>query len=613
MARDKKTIRRAQAIQPYGPGAILDWGQECFVVMAAKGSGWKRKISLERLENYLGVLDGFRLPPLVSRGRRDIGIDTQRFPSWLFCPSCRRMTQWNRDKEVDAKGNLPKCGNGSCNEVILVPMRYIAACENGHLADIDWWRWAHSTKSADSGQCDRANKQLRFEIASEKGASLEGLRIKCGKCNSYRSLGDIGRPDALKKAGQRCYGRHPWQSRDREVSCDESLRALLRSQTAVHFSDVASALDLRVEIDEAEDAFDRLMGETLAPPNPYSFMDRNDVLGQITPLAQSVSYQLDHTVSDEEVETWLNRYFDEIEGEKEEPKSGKNSDLLEDEWPALTRISSSRSQKVPLVISDGQWPATELKGLQLPKIIEEVFLVERLREVRALVGFRRIRPDAVLVHPDMTTDVMPSWLPATEVYGEGIFLKFSQSALTEWEEDQAQNLVFRLKSIKEELQDEESIAHRFVGHLETLPRFIALHTFSHLLVRQLCYESGYHSASIRERLYVFDDKAGILLYTADGDSEGSLGGLVRQGRGDRLAGSITSALERALWCSNDPICQELPNHGLAGLNRAACHACALAAETSCSHLNSLLDRELVIGSGENGVLGLFKGAIDELL
>jgi hypothetical protein len=613
MARDKKTLRRAQAIQPYGPGAILDWGQECFVVMAAKGGGWRRKIGLDRLENHLGVADGFRLPPLETRGQSDIGINTQRFPSWLFCPGCRSMIQWSRDKEINAKGDLPKCENSLCKEGILVPMRYIAACENGHLADVDWWKWAHSRKSADGGQCDPGNKQLRFEIFSEKGASLEGLKIKCGRCASERSLGDIGRPDALKQAGQRCYGRHPWQSRDKEVSCEQSLRALLRSQTAVHFSDVASALDLRVEKDEVEDAFDRFMSNKLAPSEPFSFMNRDQVLEQISPLARSASHQLDREVSDGEVEIWLNHHFDKKDEGKEEPKGGKSSDLLEEEWPALTKISSSRSQKVPLVISDGCWPAEELKGLKLPKIIEEVFLVERLREVRALIGFRRIRPDAELVHPDMTTGVMPSWLPATEVYGEGIFLKFSDVALTEWEDNQHQNLAKRLEPIKKELRDKESIAHRFSSHLETLPRFIALHSFSHLLIRQLCYESGYHSASIRERLYVFDDKAGILLYTADGDSEGSLGGLVRQGRGDRLAGSITSALERAQWCSNDPICQELPNHGLAGLNRAACHACALAAETSCSHLNSLLDRELIVGSKESGVRGLFTDAIDELV
>ena len=112
-------------------------------------------------------------------------------------------------------------------------------------------------------------------------------------------------------------------------------------------------------------------------------------------------------------------------------------------------------------------------------------------------------------------------------------------------------------------------------------------------------------------MYVFKDRAGILIYTADGDSEGSLGGLVRQGNVDRLGPTIVAALERASWCSNDPICSEFPPQGLDGLNRAACHACSLVAETSCDHVNSLLDRELVIGSGDGEVTkGFFTDAIN---
>ena len=96
--------------------------------------------------------------------------------------------------------------------------------------------------------------------------------------------------------------------------------------------------------------------------------------------------------------------------------------------------------------------------------------------------------------------------------------------------------------------------------------------------------------------------AGILIYTADSDSEGSLGGLVRQGEADRLILTLVNAIETASWCSSDPICRELPAQGREGMNRAACHACTLVAETSCSYGNVLLDRMLLIG-GE-GLLGV---------
>jgi len=55
------------------------------------------------------------------------------------------------------------------------------------------------------------------------------------------------------------------------------------------------------------------------------------------------------------------------------------------------------------------------------------------------------------------------------------------------------------------------------------PRFILLHTLSHILIEKFIYESGYHSASLRERIYCSTNPngsmGGILIYTADGDSE----------------------------------------------------------------------------------------------
>ena len=142
-----------------------------------------------------------------------------------------------------------------------------------------------------------------------------------------------------------------------------------------------------------------------------------------------------------------------------------------------------------------------------------------------------------------------------------------------------------------------------------LPRIsahlIAIHTFAHVLMRQLVFESGYSSSALRERIYVAPDAAGVLIYTADSDSEGSLGGLVRQGRPDRLTDLILLALDQAVWCSADPVCSEAAGQGLGGFNRAACHACCLVPETSCVLANTLLDRGLLLGrpDGLPGLLG----------
>jgi hypothetical protein len=197
-------------------------------------------------------------------------------------------------------------------------------------------------------------------------------------------------------------------------------------------------------------------------------------------------------------------------------------------------------------------------------------------------------------------------LPAIEVFGEGIFLKFSDLALTKWERKNKRELESRLQGIAASLSTSKIAQHRFPNVSSAIARFIAIHTFTHLFMRQLCFEAGYGLSAIRERPYVSPSNAGVLVYTADGDSEGSLGGLVRQGKGARMADTVIAAIERAAWCSNDPICGELPENSLDGLNLSACQACGLLPETSCSHFNLLLDRQLVIGDGRDGrTLGLF--------
>src|SRR5690606_39154081 len=133
---------------------------------------------------------------------------------------------------------------------------------------------------------------------------------------------------------------------------------------------------------------------------------------------------------------------------------------------------------------------------------------------------------------------------------------------------------------------------------------IFLHTLAHLLIRQLSFECGYGSASLRERIYCNEsadqpNMAGILIYTASGDADGTLGGLVRQGKPDFFSALVSKAVASGYWCSSDPLCIESQGQGLGSLNLAACHACALLPETSCEEFNRLLDRGLVVGTPEN--------------
>jgi hypothetical protein len=612
MARER-TIRRAQAIHPYGPGAILDWGQESFVVLdTSRSAGWLSapRTRLLRLERHLGVREGFKLPP-VKEGNTGPPLSVYRFPRWLFCPSCRRLVRWTGDDErvLSRKADVPRCDQHGCEESILVPMRYVAACPNGHLSDVDWHRWAHSGRSGADGQCSPTQPKLRFLADTTRGSSLDALTISCDKCGSAQSLATLQSPSSLRDAGQACSGRQPWQGEHDRRSCSQPLHALLRSQTAVHFSTIESALDIQTGRPATEDPFEEAMGEWWNG-NPFLHDVPDAALDALMPgLQRQIDASTGSTVEPAKIREWIKRRKADEPGEAATRADGSSS-LLDAEWPALTTPTDQDAAGTLRVRSSG-WRGDQAVPKALGALIDDVFLVERLREVRAFVDFRRVAPEGQAVPPDLRSRIAPAWLPATEVFGEGIFLKLSNDGLAAWLESQREPLNRRLAPIRSNLARSDAASRKFPDADSLLERWAVIHTFSHLLMRQLCFEAGYGAASIRERLYVGSDRAGVLIYTADGDSEGSLGGLVRQGERERLVDTITVAMERSAWCSNDPICQELPPNGLGQMNRSACHACALAPETSCTHFNLLLDRVLVVGDGlADRPKGLFRALVE---
>jgi hypothetical protein len=135
-------------------------------------------------------------------------------------------------------------------------------------------------------------------------------------------------------------------------------------------------------------------------------------------------------------------------------------------------------------------------------------------------------------------------------------------------------------------------------------RLVAIHTLAHALIDQWALDSGYPASSLRERLYVADDMAGVLIYTATSDSAGSLGGVVAEAEPERLESSFRQIAARLSWCSADPLCIESGPSGVDGLNRAACHSCCLLPEVSCEEMNLLLDRALVVGTADHPEGGL---------
>jgi len=139
-----------------------------------------------------------------------------------------------------------------------------------------------------------------------------------------------------------------------------------------------------------------------------------------------------------------------------------------------------------------------------------------------------------------------------------------------------------------------------IDEVEQAPceRYVLLHSFAHALIRELALECGYTASSIRERIYAASDAdadpmAGVLLYTAAPDSEGTLGGLVSLGEPEQFGPLLRQALERAQLCSSDPLCSEHDPRSDNSVHAAACHACQFASETSCERGNRYLDRATI--------------------
>jgi hypothetical protein len=237
----------------------------------------------------------------------------------------------------------------------------------------------------------------------------------------------------------------------------------------------------------------------------------------------------------------------------------------------------------------------ESYDLSASRFLSSVSLIEKLRETRALVGFSRVFPEdgrslrarSALLRNNPIAPRM-AWLPAQVVFGEGIYLSFNEHRLETWEQlpgvrERVALLADRYATIREQ---------RHLRERAIAPRFVLIHTFAHLLMTRLIFECGYTSASLRERLYVSAEPeqlmAGVLIYTAAGDSDGTMGGLVRMGRPASLEPVIRRALEAGSWCSADPICLESRAQGPQSCNLAACHSCALVPETACEEFNRFL-------------------------
>lgn len=599
-------VRPSQLLWTYGPGALIDLPNLSVITMGLDRWDVDRCIPVEEarllgaVRKILGPqVTHLRIPPFINdegtnpfSPESKIGVPVRPFPRWLRCVKCGLLAEYDSGLfNIKANPYRPEqthfvhsnCEKGA--DADAVPARFLLACRNGHLDDFPWHWFVHGGLSDCKGT-------LRF---FERGASLqtENLWVKCDTCGQSRSL-----VHAFGREGQSnlpaCRGRHPHLDKY-DHDCEESPRAVLLGATNSWFPVTLSVLAIPLERNQLSQLI--LDG--------WNYFEDSENADEIKVVVK--------TLTKANSLPGIDKYTaEEIWKAVQERKNGGSSDIIsegdikEPEWDVLT------SPNPPT-----DWPHFLSSEADVPSeyinIFHSVLLLERLREVNALIGYTRVEA------PEESTDESerppmaglckssPSWVPAAEVHGEGIFIRFNEETLSEWE---------KVESVKQ--RDEMlRLGHQGWRNARGLDpnvgypgvRYAMLHTFSHLLIRELALECGYNAASIRERIYSGSDTnamAGVLIYTAAADSDGTLGGLVDLGKPENLGRLIEQALNRSKVCSSDPLCSEHDPSEDRSLHAASCHACGFVAETSCEKGNRYLDRALLVETFECKDAAFFK-------
>lgn len=607
MAKDRPRkphgqVRRSQIVTTFGPGAMMDLPNHSILVSGLdQWTGVNEEIVeprlLQKLKEHLS-LDSLRMfaPPRENGDSfsASSGLVGWQFPEWFVTQDVRQWVSESghqiRSRQLVHRSSLSrgKYIGDDRKKQNVVPVRFVRACRHGHIGDIDWYAFVHK----DGSKC-RAN--LWMDDVGTSGDITE-IQVRC-ECGQSRLLSEAVETGGHHKAGALglCDGSQPWLGPFANTRCEQPSRFLIRTASNAYFPQKLAVISLPPRNESVSKAVEQA----------WMFLEAAESIDDVRHerKKERVAKVLEG-ISNEEV-------WEEID-RRRNPGIESSSRLKPDELKTLIACEQERGDDVPdcnfyaRVLPKPVWDSPWMESVQ------QVVLVHRLREVVAQAGFTRFEAATTNVEGELEIGVQPAllaleitWVPAIENRGEGIFIQFKTELLDEWVSRPAvQKYGSSLNAGFDVWKSEHRASKREFPPLQ----YYLLHSLSHMLITAISLECGYPASSIRERIYAFDDVGyGILLYTGSPDSEGTLGGLVQEGR--RIHEHMRHALMQAELCSNDPVCsQHQPDnlHERRFLHGAACHGCLLIAETSCEQQNDYLDRALVVPTVENRGVEFFR-------
>lgn len=586
-------VRLSQVVMTFGPGAMVDLLDHAVLVggldywrYPASGQGYVdeprlRDAVFKRLEPLgveLSVSRAFRLPPAGDDDAPSPynGIQVAEFPAWFLCQNreCRALVH-SRNLEKEKGRYVHRCTNkktGHC-----VPVRFVATCKHGHLEEFPWVRFVHARVDE---HCDAPDLHLQEDATGD----FSNIIVECRSCGSSRKLAEAQEPKVLPL----CKGERPWLGPEgnAENACEEHINLLVRTASKAYFSQWMSALSIP---DRAREVMDRV-----SQSDVWDNLEEADLedVGYFRKKNKKVRAAL-HGFSDEEVFASLQAIRNGSTPQREELRTA--------EFQVFTEATDEIEGQIPP--RDKAFFACRIPKQQpLPEKIERVVLAKKLRQVRAQIGLTRLSAeppnlqgdyeDASRLQPlGLTTD----WLPAAEMFGEGVLICLDEGAVQGWEKRPA------VLQREEQLRAGFDLEFANVASQPEFPgaRFYLLHSLSHLLMSSISLTCGYSAAALSERIYCApaSDRvpmAAILIMTGSSGAEGTLGGLIEQGR--QLRTHLRRAWDIGALCSNDPVCahHDPADHSARYLEGAACHGCLFVAEPACERFNRYLDRALVV-------------------
>lgn len=584
MTRAHGEIRRSQIITTWGPGSLLDLPSDAGIVAGLEGWGPEQRLEVidePRLAAKIADLTGVPAPRLLAPPVQDSTpgaipqfVDVWRFPLWAVVQEQVSDQKDRRSRRLVPRKQLDPT-SGKFEKRGVVPTRFVRACTRGHVDDLDWQGFVHPKDNPCRGQL--------WLDEQGTGGELGDLTVRCAACGAKRPMFDAA--DLSVGALGKCDGKRPWLGGWASEPCGEPLRLLIRTAANAYFPQLLSTLSLPRLEDPVAAAVVKFW-TFLEPVTDVSHIDF--VKLQAPQLAAFDNAAL----------------FDRIEARRKGATDIERP-VKEVELEALLAQPEGFGDDIPVDLDfhARRVPDRAWRHSGLSDGIERVVQLHRMREVLALVGFTRfegLTPDVNGDYEDESgakvrraeISETPSWFPAVENRGEGIFFALRGEAVNAWlARAGTQQRVAELAAGHATWAADRGSSRLFPGGA-----YVLLHTLAHLLMQSLAMRCGYPATSIRERIYadVAHGRYGLLLYTASPDAEGTLGGLVQQAHA--IEEHLAAALRSGGLCSNDPVCaQHSPAAAMEGrwLHGAACHGCALVAETSCEMRNDLLDRALV--------------------